>query len=133
MVLDTSLLNTQYYKVRIKGKMNNPGNGVSPSPTPRRSSYLKETPRVALNNTHIHTHTPTYIYIYIYISNICNIKSASEENVCGLFIYKIYEKLHVYILYIRRDSKKRKRHEGSNSCQTEQLRTQETTSEQKIT
>ena len=32
MVLDTSLLNTQYYKVRIKGK-------VAPSLTPQCSSY----------------------------------------------------------------------------------------------
>ena len=32
MVLDTSLLNTQYYKVYIKGKWSNPGKGVAPSP-----------------------------------------------------------------------------------------------------
>ena len=30
MVLDTSLLDTQHYKVRIKGS--NPGKGVAPSP-----------------------------------------------------------------------------------------------------
>ena len=39
MVLDTSLLNSQQYKVRIKGKWSNPGKGVAPSPTPRCSSY----------------------------------------------------------------------------------------------
>ena len=33
MVLDISLLNTQYYKVRIKGKWSNPGNGEVLSPT----------------------------------------------------------------------------------------------------
>ena len=33
MVLDTYLLNTQQYKVRIKGKWSNPGKGVAPSPT----------------------------------------------------------------------------------------------------
>ena len=33
MVLDATLLNTQYYKVRIKGKWSNPGNRVVPSPT----------------------------------------------------------------------------------------------------
>ena len=32
MVLDMSLLNTQQYKVRIKGKVSNPGKGVVPSP-----------------------------------------------------------------------------------------------------
>ena len=39
MVLDADLLNTQHYKVRIKGKWINPGKGVAPSPTPRCSSY----------------------------------------------------------------------------------------------
>ena len=37
MVLDTALLNTQHYKVRIKGK----GNEVAPSLTPRCSCYWK--------------------------------------------------------------------------------------------
>ena len=32
MVLDTSLLNTHDYKVRIEGKWNNAGKGVSPFP-----------------------------------------------------------------------------------------------------
>ena len=31
MVLDTSLLNTQHYKVRIKSKWSHPGDGVAPS------------------------------------------------------------------------------------------------------
>ena len=39
MVLDTSLLNTQQYKVRIKGKVEQSRKGVAPSPTPRCSSY----------------------------------------------------------------------------------------------
>ena len=39
MVIDTSLLNTQQYKVWIKGKMINPRKGVAPSPTPWCSSY----------------------------------------------------------------------------------------------
>ena len=34
MVLVATLLNTQHYKVRIKSKWSNPGNGVVPSPTP---------------------------------------------------------------------------------------------------
>ena len=41
MVLDVSLLNTQQYKVRIKGKVSNPGKGVTPSTSPRYSSYWK--------------------------------------------------------------------------------------------
>ena len=35
MVLDTSLLNTQKYKVRIEVKWSSPGKGFAPSPTPR--------------------------------------------------------------------------------------------------
>ena len=33
MVLDDSLLNTQHYKVCIKGKWSNPVKGVAPFPT----------------------------------------------------------------------------------------------------
>ena len=39
MVLDTTLLNTQLYKVRMK--RSNPGKRVAPSSTPRCSSYWK--------------------------------------------------------------------------------------------
>ena len=41
MVLDASLLNTQHYKLWIKGKVGNPGKGVAPSPTSWCSSYWK--------------------------------------------------------------------------------------------
>ena len=49
MVLDTSLLNTQQYKVLSRVKWSNPGKGVAPSPTPRCSSYWKGSLRVALD------------------------------------------------------------------------------------
>ena len=39
MVLDIFLLDTQHYKVWIKGKRSNTGKGVSPFPTPRCRSY----------------------------------------------------------------------------------------------
>ena len=39
MVLDATLLSTQYNKVRIKVKVSNPRNGVTLSPAPRCSSY----------------------------------------------------------------------------------------------
>ena len=32
MILDASLLNTQHYKVQIKGKRSNPEKGVTPPP-----------------------------------------------------------------------------------------------------
>ena len=47
MVFDTSLLNTQQYKVHIKVKWSNPGKGVVPSPTPRCSRYWKGSLQVA--------------------------------------------------------------------------------------
>ena len=48
MVLDTSLLNTQHYKVRIKGKVEQSREGVAPFPTPWCSSYRKGSLRVTL-------------------------------------------------------------------------------------
>ena len=39
MVLDTSLFNTQQYNVLSRVKWSNPGNEVTPSPTPRCCSY----------------------------------------------------------------------------------------------
>ena len=51
MVLNVSLLNTQNYKVQIKGKWSNPGKGVAPSPTLRCSSYWKGSPLVAFDDS----------------------------------------------------------------------------------
>ena len=62
MVLDASLLNTQHYKVRIKGKEEQFREGVAPSPTPWCSSYRKGSLRVTLDYgrqlTTIYTYTP---------------------------------------------------------------------------
>ena len=49
IVLDISLFNTQYYKVRIKRKWSNPRKGVAFFPPPRFSSYWKGSLRVALD------------------------------------------------------------------------------------
>ena len=49
MVLDASLLNTQHYKVRIKGKAEQSREGVAPSHTPWCSSYRKGSLRVTLD------------------------------------------------------------------------------------
>ena len=62
MVLDDSLLNTQHYKVRIKGKVEQSREGVAPSPTPWCSSYRKGSLRVTLDYGR-----QLYIYIYIKI------------------------------------------------------------------
>ena len=49
MVLDASLLNTQHYKVRIKGKVEQSREGVAPPPTHCCSSYRKGSLRVTLD------------------------------------------------------------------------------------
>ena len=49
MVLYASLLNTQHYKVRIKGKVEQSREGVAPSPTHWCSSYRKGSLQVTLN------------------------------------------------------------------------------------
>ena len=49
MVLDASLLNTQHYKVQIKGKVEQSREGVAPSPTPWCSSYWKGSLQVTLD------------------------------------------------------------------------------------
>ena len=54
----------RYYKVRIKGKVEHPENGVVASPTVRCSSYWKGSLWVALDNGH---QLYSLIYRYIYI------------------------------------------------------------------
>ena len=49
MVLDASLLNTQHYKVQIKGKVEQSREGVVPSSTHWCSSYRKGSLRVTLD------------------------------------------------------------------------------------
>ena len=63
MILDVALLNTQHYKVQIKGKWSNPGKGVAPSPTLWWSSNWKGSIQVVFNNGL----TTYFIYIYIYM------------------------------------------------------------------
>ena len=52
MVLDASLLNSQHYTVRIKGKVKQSREGVAPSPTSWCSSYRKGSLRVTLDYGH---------------------------------------------------------------------------------
>ena len=78
MVLDASLLNTQHYKVRIKGKVEQSRKGVAPSPTPWCSKLSKREPSghprlwsptllllISSISRHHYTHTHTHIYIYV--------------------------------------------------------------------
>ena len=77
MVLDASLLNTQHYKVRIKGKVEQSREGVAPSPTPWCSSYRKGSLRVTLDyGRQLYLLIYIYIYIYIYIQDFVFINPA---------------------------------------------------------
>ena len=61
IVPDASLLNTQHYKVRIKGKVEQSREGVAPSPTHWCSSYRKREP-----SGYPRLWSPTtYIYMYV--------------------------------------------------------------------
>ena len=70
MVLDASLLNTQHYKVQIKGKMEQSREKRSTLSTPRCSSDWKRSLRVALDYDR-QLYFTIYIYIYIYIPSCC--------------------------------------------------------------
>ena len=76
MVLDASLLKTQHYKKRAKGKLSNQGKRVAPSPTSQPSGYWKKEPSGRLRQG-----LPTYIMMnrllvfYINVYNdimVCN-------------------------------------------------------------
>ena len=67
MVLDASLLNTQHYKVRIKGKVEQSREGVAPSPTPWCSSYRKGSLRVTLD----YGRQLYFTYYYLLLSLFC--------------------------------------------------------------
>ena len=62
MVLDAFLLNTQHYKVWIKGKVEQSRERSSAFPTPRCSSYWKGSLRVALDYGH-----QLYFFFNIYV------------------------------------------------------------------
>ena len=91
MVLDASLLNTQHYKVRIKGKVEQSREGVAPSPTPWCSSYRKGNLRVTLDYGR-----QLYFFTYIFfkknyprkfVSNLNNWHSTMEFSCCGGWLW----------------------------------------------
>ena len=65
MELDASLLNTQHYKVRIKGKVEQSREGVAPTSTHWCSSYRKGSLRVTLD------YGRQLYLLYIYIGGAC--------------------------------------------------------------
>ena len=81
MVLDASLLNTQHYKVRIKGKVEQSREGVAPSPTPWCSSYRKGSLRVTLDYGR-----QLYFYLYLPVSWSSVVANISLPLSCTLYI-----------------------------------------------
>ena len=73
IVRDSSLLNTQHYKLRIKGKWSNPGKGVALSPTPQ---LLKREPL-----GHPRLRSPALLTIYIYISSSSSSCGAASTDI----------------------------------------------------
>ena len=67
MVLDTSLLNTQQYKVHIKGKVEQSREKSSAPTTPRCRSYWKGSLRVALDYGRQLT-TFSYINVAVFLN-----------------------------------------------------------------
>ena len=72
MVLDASLLSTQHYKVRIKGKVEQSRKGVAPSPTHWCSSYRKGSLRVTLD------YGRQLYLLYIIYSSFALLESTNE-------------------------------------------------------
>ena len=68
IVLDTSLLNTQQYKVRIKGKVEQSWERSYTHYTPQCCSYWQGSLRVTLNYSCQLTyfHTPNYYHMYVW-------------------------------------------------------------------
>ena len=99
MVLDASLLNTQHYKVRIKGKVEQSREGVAPSPTPWCSSYRKGNLRVTLDYGRQLYFT---IYIYIYWERDANVCSTFRPSTLppfswGIPFILVGTELYIYI------------------------------------
>ena len=69
MVLDTPLLNTQHYKLRIKGKVEQSREKSGAPLTPWCSSYLKGSLRVTLNYGHQLYLFTLYLIIWHYGSS----------------------------------------------------------------
>ena len=89
MLLETSMLNTQHYKLQIKGKWSNPNKEVPPKPTPWCGNYWKGSLRSPS------TTVGQLIYIYIILISLI---SPCNSNLllfyyyfCQLFLYALQD------------------------------------------
>ena len=73
IVLDAALFSTQHYKMRIKGKVDNPGKGVAP---PQHLSVVAiekgafASPSTKLANFTYYICLHIYVYIYVVYMNV---------------------------------------------------------------
>ena len=81
MVLDTSLLNTQQYKVQIKGKIEQSREEVAPSSTPRCSSNWKGSHLVALDYSR---------QLYWYTWNRNTVKTKDNTDIFNSMLFWYY-------------------------------------------
>ena len=90
MVLDASLLNTQHYKVRLKGKVKQSREGVAPSPTPWCSSYRKGSLRDTLDyGCQLYLEVNTFIPV-----------SHPVDKAPLKFLFSYSKKLYRHIFYV---------------------------------
>ena len=89
MVLDTTLINSQHYKVRIKGKVEQSRERNNALPTTQCCRYWKGSLWFTLDYG-----CPLYLYIYIYIY-ILKIMLEHKCIIFSIYIY-IYTKIYIY-------------------------------------
>ena len=100
MVLDASLLSTQHYKVRIKGKVEQSRKGVAPSPTHWCNSYRKGSLRVTLDYGR-QLYFTLLIYIYIYMCVCVCVLTYIYVCICTYFHIHWNKCIYIYIyIYI---------------------------------
>ena len=101
MVLDASLLNTQHYKVWIKGKVEQSREGVAPSPTHWCSSYRKGSLLVTLDYGRQLYFFYLYIYTHAYLRSCVyrhiKIRIFVQLFMCVCVCVYIYIYIYIYI------------------------------------
>ena len=97
MVLDISLLNTQQYKVRIKGKVEQSRERVALSPRPRCSSYWKGSLLFALDYG-------CQLYIYITLYYLIFISYHNSYITLHYIIFILYH-IMSYFYYVKFDDR----------------------------
>ena len=102
VILDVSLLNTQHYKIWIKGKWSNPGNGVESFPTPWYSSYWKGSLWVILDFSRLTIYNVNLYFLVIYNSRDFKHINNTNKNIhsWNISIYMLHSNIHVHYIFV---------------------------------